>query len=267
MLSKSFAFIKRDFSIQSSYKLSFVMGSFHTIIWLGIFYFVAKIFGKSASDYLIPYGGDYFAFVLIGLAFSNYFGWASGSFSVLIAEQNLGTLEAILLTPASIYNLILGINLWKFIFTTFNVLTYFLFAILFFGFSLPCPNFLSAFFVLVLALFIFAGISMMSTGFLLAFKRGNPFDLIFGGVSQLLGGVYFPIAVLPAWLKAISGLLPITHSLRALRLALLKGYSLKMLSAEFLYLIIFAIVFFSFGLIIFKAGLKKARKDGSLIHY
>jgi len=64
------------------------------------FYFIAKLFGRAATPYLESYGGDYFSFVLIGIAFSDYLGVGLTSFAGIIREgQMLGTLEAMLITP------------------------------------------------------------------------------------------------------------------------------------------------------------------------
>lgn len=58
------AFIKRDFLIELSYELHFVL------LWLNIFgsiaiiYFVAKLFGGKVSLYLGEYGGQYFLSLL-----------------------------------------------------------------------------------------------------------------------------------------------------------------------------------------------------------
>jgi ABC-type multidrug transport system permease subunit len=63
-----------------------------------------------------------------------------------------------------------------------------------------------------------------------------------GSVSTLLGGVLYPITVLPIWLQIFSYLLPITYSLRGMRHALLQGYSLAALSLDILALAMFSVV-------------------------
>ena len=80
LLRKIIIFIKKDFLIQKSYKLYFIISWFTIPLHIGIFYFIAKLFGNSASPYLKEYGSEYFPFVLIGLAFSNY---------LLLALKNL----------------------------------------------------------------------------------------------------------------------------------------------------------------------------------
>jgi len=61
-------------------------------------------------------GGDYFSFVLIGIAFSDYLGVGLGSFAGTIREgQMLGTLEAMLVTPTRVHSIILFSSIWQFL--------------------------------------------------------------------------------------------------------------------------------------------------------
>ena len=66
---KVLAFVKRDFSLQLSYKLSFFLQFLGIFLSVLTFYFIDKLIGAAAVPYLEPYGGDYFSFVLIGIAF------------------------------------------------------------------------------------------------------------------------------------------------------------------------------------------------------
>ena len=68
-LKKAAAFIKRDFLTEISYKSSFLMNVIGIFFSAFTFFFIAKLFGKAAAPHLQEYGGDYFPFVLIGIAF------------------------------------------------------------------------------------------------------------------------------------------------------------------------------------------------------
>ena len=98
-------------------------------------------------------------------------------------------------------------------------------------------------------------------------KRGDPITWVFTGISALLGGLYFPISVLPDWLRTFSYFLPVTYSLEGMRLAILKGYSLGELLPNILALVLFSIVMFPFSIIVFNIAVKIAKRDGSLTHY
>ncbi len=98
-------------------------------------------------------------------------------------------------------------------------------------------------------------------------KRGDPFSWVFTSLSMLLGGVIYPITVLPGWVQKFSYLLPITYSMEGMRLALLKGYTLRALLPNIIPLLIFTAVMLPVSMWVFKYAVKRAKADGSLIKY
>jgi len=68
-------------------------------------------------------------------------------------------------------------------------------------------------------------------------------------------------------LQHLSRLLPITYSLRAMRLALLKGYSLSALASDILALALFGLVLLPLSLLAFRYAVHRAKVDGSLTQY
>ena len=83
----------------------------------------------------------------------------------------------------------------------------------------------------------------------------------------MLGGVYYPITVLPEWLQRFSYVLPITYSLEGMRLALLRGYSWRQLSPNIYALIVFSVIMLPISVLVFRYAIRKAKMDGSLAQY
>ena len=251
-----------------SYRLNFFLRFARIFTTILTFYFISKLFGKGASEYLKEYGGDYFPFVLIGIAFSEYIMVSLRSFSDSIRqEQIVGTLEAVLATPTKISTIVIGSSIWDFLFASISVVAYFLLGVVFFGLDLSRMNLVSGIVILILSIFSFSGIGIISAAFILMLKKGDPLAWFMGVCFGLLGGVYFPVNIMPKTLQVFSFLVPITYSLRGLRLALLKGYSFNMLLPDILALFIFSVLLFPIGILLFKLALKKAKIDGSLAHY
>ena len=100
---KIFAFLKKDFLTETSYKLSFLFNIFGVFVSVAIYFFIDKLFGNSAASHLKEFGVSYFSYVLLGMAFFSYIGVGLGSFSERIrTEQLQGTLEPILMSPTGI---------------------------------------------------------------------------------------------------------------------------------------------------------------------
>ena len=265
---KALAFVKRDFMITTSYKFSFFLQLFGIFLSVLTFYFIAKMFSSASIPSLEPYGGDYFSFVLIGIAFSGYLTTGLGSFSGSIrSEQMMGTLEAMLVTPTSTPFIIISSSLWSFIFTSIRVMVYLLIGVFLFDVNISSVNIFGALLVLALTIICFSSIGIISASFIMIFKQGDPINWAFSAVSGLLGGVFYPITILPGWLQNFSYLLPITYSLRAMRLALLQGYSLEALTPDIFALILFSIILLPISVTIFKYAVRRAKREGSLALY
>jgi ABC-2 type transport system permease protein len=267
-MSTATAFLKRDFSIALSYRIAFVLQILGIFFGVASFYFLSRLFGAALVPQLEQYGGDYFSFVLIGLAFNGYLGLSLSSFASSIREgQMTGTLEIMLLSPTRLSAILFSSSLWDYLLTTINVVVYLVVGSLVFGFDVSQANFLTAFVVLILSVASFSGIGILSAAIVLVVKKGDPIAWIFGGVSTLLAGVYYPISVLPDWLTPLSHILPMTYSLDAMRLAMLRGYSIYDVRYDILILLGFTLVLTPLAFLTFRKALKRAKVEGSLIQY
>lgn len=268
MLEKPLAFIWRDFIEDSSYKLSFLMQVMGIFLSTAMFFFLSKLLGGTGSEYLAPYGGNYFSFVLIGIAFYTYLAVSMKSLSETIREgQMLGTLEALLITQTEISTIIISSSLYSLMWATFKVAAYLLVGVFVFGVDLGTANLAGALVVLVLTIVSFGSLGILSASFVMVLKRGDPVSWIFTSISGLLGGLYYPVAVLPEWLQTFSYLLPVTYALEGMRLAMLQGHTVIQLLPNIIALTIFSIIMFPLSIVAFGFAVKKAKQDGTLTQY
>ena len=268
MFNTLLAFIRRDFLITISYRAQFLLHFLDILITTSLFYYIALLFGKNATTYLESYGGDYFSFVLIGIAFSRYLQFGLSSFSNTVRrDQMTGTLEALLVTPIKISNMILYSSIWNFLYTSIQVLIYLVLGAFLFGVNINNANMAGALVILFLTIIAFSSLGILSASFVLLFKEGDPINYIFRSASQLFGGVYFPISILPQWMQYFSYIMPITYSLDGMRLAILKGYTIQALGYNIIALSLFSIVLLPISIIVFKYAVKRAKIDGTLVQY
>ena len=263
----SFAFLKRDILESSSYKFSYLFGLAGILGSLIFFFFLNKLITPGQNQYLAAYGGNYFAYVVIGIAFIGYLNISSSVFSGLLeAGENSGTLEAILLTPAKIYLLAFANSFWSFIFTTAHVLIYLLLGVIFFGLDLPrvnIPVLLLVLFICSIPLFL---LGVISSALTLATKQSGFINLLSGRAGKFLAGVYFPIGIFPAWLAKLTLLLPLTQGLEAIRKCALSGSNIAGVLPNLIYLIAVSIVLLPISVFSFRWGFKKAKLYGNLVH-
>ncbi|MEW6570514.1 MAG: ABC transporter permease [Nitrospirota bacterium] len=268
LVIKPLAFLKRDFLIDISYRFRFLLQIIGIFVSTLMLFFLSRLVGTGMANQMEPYGGNYFAFVLVGVAFTDYLSVSLGSFSSQIrSSQMMGTLEALLVTPTSISTILLSSTLYNFSFTSVRIALYLIIGVFVFGLNLYLTSLPAFLLIMVLTILAFSGIGLLSAAFIIVFKQGSPISWAIGISSGLLGGVFYPVDILPLWLKPYAHLLPITHALEAIRQVLLKGATFSAIYNEILALSIFVISLFPLGLFAFSYGLKIARKEGSLIHY
>lgn len=262
------AFIKKSFYIQWSYRLAIFLSILGTIGSILTFYFIDRLFGHQIVDHLAPYGVSYFPYVLIGIAFSGFIGTSIGTISGLLnQEQTIGTLEALLVTPTRVENIIGAMISWDLLYAFVQLALYTIMGALFFNVDFSNINIVSTLIITLLSIISFKSLSIISAGFILIFKRGDPVSWLVSIVVELLGGVYFPITVLPGWLETIAGFFPLTYAIRSIEMAIYQGADISELSSDITSLFIFAVVLFPLGILMLRVALKKAKHDGSLIQY
>lgn len=262
------AFFLRDFRQSISYRFSFLLDIGSILFSATTFFFVARLFETAPLPALENYGGAYFPFVLVGIAFSTYQSVGMNSFAQsLRGEQYMGTLESVLASPIRIPTFLAGSTLWDFAYATAEVAIYFIVAIAAFGLSLNNANVLAALTSIVLTLTTFMGLGVVAAAFILRFKRGNPVTWLIASAGELFGGVYFPAEILPDWMRSISKWVPMTHALSALRKSLLSNASVDAISSDLLFLLVFTVLIWPLGVLLFQWALRKSEEDGSLGHY
>ena len=266
-MKKPLAFLKRDLVIEMSYRFSFVFQVVSVLFSIASYYFLARFIGGSLVSGLEAQGGDYFAFVLIGVAMHDYLSTSLNAFSRIIRESQLaGTLEALLSTQTSLPTIILSSAAYPFLWTSLSVVLYLVLGVGLFGVHLT-GNWAAAGLILILAIVVFSGFGILSASLIMVFKRGSPIAWFFDGLSWLLGGVLYPVTVLPEWLRLVSSLLPITYAIEGIRAALLQAAPWSQLWHSLGPLLLFALAVLPLSLLSFHYATRWTRIAGTLAHY
>jgi ABC-2 type transport system permease protein len=265
---KTVAFLKRDLLMEMSYRFGFLVQIASVLFSIASYYFLARFVGTASIPGLASYGGDYFAFLLVGVALHDYLTTSLDAYSRSIREAQLaGTLESLLATQTSLPTIILSSAAYPFLWTSASVVLYLGLGAGLFGVRLGSANWLAAAVILLLAVISFSALGILSASFIMVFKRGNPGGWLFGAMSWLLGGVLYPVAVLPEWLRAVSALLPITHAIEGMRAAVLRGAGWLDLWPSLGLLALFGLVLLPLSLASFQYATRWTRIAGTLGQY
>jgi ABC-2 type transport system permease protein len=135
-----------------------------------------------------------------------------------------------------------------------------------FGFPLHSANWLTVIVVLFATLLAFSAMGILSSSYLLLFKRGNPAKWFLLSVSGVAGGMLFPVSILPDWLQFVAHINPVTYALDAMRSALLDGASVLKIAHSLTILLLFAVILLPLSIVTFSWALRRTKITGTLSH-
>jgi ABC-2 type transport system permease protein len=260
-------FFQRDLRIASSYRSPFVLELVEALFGAAMLYYVARFVDSPQLREALPQGTSYFAYSLVGFVFFDYLHAAVDSFDRSLEEaRDTGTLEPLLVTQVSLPVALAGSAAYPFAQTTLRVAIYLGWGSVLFGFPLHSANWLAVVVVLLATMLSFSGLGLFSSAYLLLFKRGNPAKWFFLGVSGIVGGMLFPVSVLPRWLQFVAYLNPVTYALDAMRAALLDGAGVATIVRPLLMLLLFAVVLLPASTLAFSWALQRTKMTGTLSH-
>jgi ABC-2 type transport system permease protein len=262
------AFFRRELAHLSRYRLHVLTRLAGWTFAVVSLYFFARFVGAAPNQHLERYGGNYLAFSLVGLLVSElqYVGVTSLGNRVRMA-QLMGFLEAELATPAPAWMVLGAAPLYEFGSAILRSTAYLMGASLLLGVGFERADPLSVLLAVPFVLAAFVGLGLLTAAGTMLTRRSNPVAMVLGAASLFLSGVVYPVSVLPGWLQAAGRLLPLTHALEALRLALLVGAPPRALAPSLGALAVFGCLLTPAGLLLFVYALRRARVDGSLTHY
>ena len=120
---------------------------------------------------------------------------------------------------------------------------------------------------LALSVVVFGSMAMIAGSMILYFKRGDPVSWLLSNAAALVGGVFFPVGIMPGWLQKLSGLIPLPHALDAIRTALIPGSDLSGVGDDFLALALFALLLSPTAWFVTVKLFELSRRQGGLGQY
>jgi len=274
--------IERNFKLMTRFSVSHFMFYVGVLSDAALSAFLGKaLVGGQESAQI---GGDYISYVIIGLAYSQLM-----STSIKAPMQSLSgaywsaRLEPLLRAPVRLEIVVLADSIWSYMVDVVTILIYVLVGA-FFGMRIQGgPALLTGLLALMAGCISVLGYGFLSAAmFNLINAKGfnEPVEWLVSTMQRLVCGVYFPISVLPNWLKVLGGLMPQTYVLDYVRRVLIPTYpkgptlpahilveGLPPLTPEtidLLAVIALTLIVLPFGLWAFNKGMQKARQDGGL---
>ena len=204
--------------------------------------------------------------LLIGAVIWSYLGIIFEILTETVAwERWEGTIEYTFMAPLARAVHLGGMGLFAVLYGIVRTALLFLVVALFFGLHFHQADFVTAIVLLAVASFSFVGVGMVTAVLpLISPEKGAQFGFIAQGLLLVVSGVYYPVSVLPHWMRWISTVSPATYALRGIRAAVLDGAGLGSRWGDLWPLLVLGAVAIPLGLAVFRAGERYAKRHGKL---
>jgi ABC-2 type transport system permease protein len=267
MARRILAFVRRDLAIEASYRFVWVTRVVGLILATALaFYFTRLVAVPSAT--LAPYGGDLLAFLVTGLAAQGMTGGAVAQLTARLRESMVvGTFESLLLTRASPLEIALGFQIVPLAMQVARIVGTLAVAALLFGVDLSRADWVAALVIVAFGLASLIALGFLAGAFYVWFRRGEPVTWAISVGGAFLGGLVFPVELLPEPLQFVSNLLPVTHIVSGLRRALLMGAGIDSLLSQVLALLAFAVIMTPLAIALFTRAIDRALARGDINRY
>ena len=260
MLAKAGAVLQKDFLTAVRYRNGLFLTTFGPATQLLLSYYLARAVGPQFR----PEGMSYFTFLVIGTGlFMFLHGCMHGFLNVIQESQQTGTLEVLMTTSTSPVALLCLAALSSIATALVQFVVYLGVGLLLLPASLhiSVPGALA---VLLSSVLIAVAFGIFAAGLQVSLQKGSAILWIFGSTAWVLAGTLFPVGALPQPVYLLSQLLPFTHSLTGMRMAISGGPGL---AHEVAVLSLCALGMLPACLGFFSWAVRRARKLGTLSFY
>lgn len=259
------AFLSRSVATYLSYRAKLSLGLTSLVLSVATFVFVGRVVAASGSGFVERFGIDYTSFVVVGVLVHAVAASGLHVFrSALRREQLQGTLENLVTSGVPVPLLVLLAGVGELVVSAAAGAAFLAVASALTGLHLTITGPMLAAVALYVA--FMSGVGLASAGFVLVSKEGDPISWLLGAASGLLGGVYFPVDLLPEWTRRVAHALPTARALALVRSGLgapgpaSPAISLLGLAAA-------ALISIALGLLVLRWGHRRAVRSGTLGEY
>lgn len=259
-LDKAAACLKKDALTALRYRNGFFLNAISAPLQLVTFYYLSHAVGPQFR----PDGMPYFLFLLIGTGFYTFLLTGMYGFLRSIQEAQQSGMVEVLMTSSTSPAVLLSLSALSAFASAFVQLSIYIVAAAVFYAPNGHFNLTAAVLVFTFSALIAIAIGIIAAGLQISIHKGPALLWALGSTSWLMAGTLFPVTALPSPVRFLSHLLPLTHSLTGMRLAMLQSQSSDALKTEIGTLFVFAAFLLPLSGMFFSWTVHRARQLGTL---
>lgn len=261
------AFVRRDWALARSYRMSFALQGFQALWGIVLVYFLSRFLGRAFVHSSPELRQGYFAYAAVGVSLLAVLSVALSTFaSKLRQDQQTGTFETVIASPTPPWLMVLASSSYDLMYSACAGVVTILLAVALFGLRLhgTAATYGLALLILAASLGVFAAFGILYASYVVVFKRGDTMMSIITAVMGLAGGVFYPASLLPPVARWLAQAFPLTQAATLLRATLLFH---QVPLAKTLWLCVTAVVLLPPSLWLFDRAVDRARQVGTVGQY
>ena len=257
------AVMRRDLTVYLTYRTRLVSQLLTSLFSLTLFYYVSRL--VHVSGFATP--ASYFSFVVVGIAMVGVF-YSCFTIPDLVRQELIaGTFDRLLLSPFGGVRSILAMALFPLLYSFVLAGMTLALACVLFGLHLHWSTVPLSIPVMGLALLSFLPFGLLFAALTVAVKQGSIGTSWVVALLSILGGLYFPVALLPAWLRTGAHLQPFTSATSLLRHLLVGSGAGEGAVESLAKMGLFAAVLVPASLLLLSAAIRSSQRRGTIIEY
>jgi ABC-2 type transport system permease protein len=257
------AVMRRDLIVYLSYRTRLVSQLLTALFSLTLFYYVSRLVhvnGFGSSD-------AYFGFVVVGISLISVLYSCFSTPELVRQELIAGTFDRLLLSPFGAVRSVLAMTLFPMVYSFILATLTLGLGCLVFGLHLHWSTVPLAIPVMLLVLLAFLPFGVLFAALTVVIKQGNVGTSWVVALLSIVGGLYFPVSLLPNWLQTIAKLQPFTAATDLLRHLLVNSSLGETPQTALLKLVGFAAVLLPLSIYLLARAIRFGQRRGTIIEY
>jgi ABC-2 type transport system permease protein len=257
------AVIRRDLHVYMSYRTRVVSQALTSVFSLTLFYYVSRLVHVSG----FPSPASYFGFVVVGIALVSVLYSCFSVSEMLRQELIAGTFERLLLSPFGAIRGVLAMCVFPLLNAFVTAAITLGIGCVAFGLQLHWATVPLSVPAMALALLSFLPFGLLFAALTVAIKQGNVGTSWVIALISIVGGLYFPVSLLPEWAQTAADLQPFTPATELLRHLLVDSPQETPTATAIAKLVGFAAVLLPASLYALHYAIRVGQRRGTIIEY
>ncbi|MHB8235242.1 MAG: ABC transporter permease [Solirubrobacteraceae bacterium] len=257
------AVMRRDLRVYLSYRTRLFSQILTSVFSLTLFYYVSRLVHVSG------FGSHnaYFGFVVVGISLVGVM-YSCFSIPELVRQELIaGTFDRLLLSPFGAIRSVIAMTLFPMMYSFLLAVITLGLGCVIFGLQLHWSTVPLSVPVMLLVLLAFLPFGVLFASLTVVIKQGNVGTSWVIALLSIIGGLYFPVSLLPGWLQTAAKLQPFTAATDILRHLLVNSSLGASPAASLLKLAAFAAVLLPASILILSHAIRLGQRRGTIIEY